>query len=73
MLFVTTPGPTLAAQRGAAGVTISELAREIGVSRPTVYDWEKNPALGEIPTRRYLAALHRLVDKYPPVKSPVAS
>jgi transcriptional regulator with XRE-family HTH domain len=66
MLFVTTDGATLAEQREAAGVTISQLARQVGVSRPTIYDWEANPALGEIPTRRYLAALHALVDAYPP-------
>lgn len=65
MLFVTTDGATLAKQRIAAGVTISELARAIGISRPTLYSWEANSALGEIPTRRYLDALHRLVDAYP--------
>jgi transcriptional regulator with XRE-family HTH domain len=65
MLFVTTDGRRLSEQRVAAGVTISELARTIGISRPTLYSWEANEALGEIPTRRYLDALHRLVNAYP--------
>lgn len=66
VMFVTTPGSSLAEQRKAAGVTISQLAKAIGISRPTLYGWEAAPALGEIPTRRYLAALHELVDAYPP-------
>lgn len=65
-MFITTDGSTLAEQRKAAGVTISQLARAVDVSRPTIYAWEADPALGEIPTRRYLDALHRLVDQYPP-------
>ena len=64
-MFITTDGTTLAEQRKAAGVTISQLARAVGVSRPTLYAWEANGQLGEIPTRRYLGALHRLVDAYP--------
>ncbi len=64
-MFVTTPGPTLAEERLRAGVTVTTLARAIGVSRPTVYEWERNPSLGELQTRRYLDALHRLVDQYP--------
>jgi transcriptional regulator with XRE-family HTH domain len=64
-MFVTTPGSTLAEQRKAAGVTISRLAKAAGVSRPTVYAWEADPELAEIPTRRYLDALHRLVNEYP--------
>lgn len=65
-MFSTTPGADLAEQRKAAGLTISELAKAIGISRPTLYDWEANPELPEIPTRRYLDALHRIVDSYPP-------
>jgi DNA-binding XRE family transcriptional regulator len=65
-MFTTTDGTTLAAQRKAAGVTISKLAKAVGVSRPTVYAWEADTALGEIPARRYLDALHRLVNEYPP-------
>ncbi len=65
-MFVTTDGATLAGQRKAAGVTISQLSKAIGVSRPTVYEWEANPELPEIPTRRYLEALHLLVNAYPP-------
>ena len=64
-MFTTTDGATLAEQRNAAGVTISQLAKAIGISRPTLYAWEANGQLGEIPTRRYLDALHRLVDVYP--------
>lgn len=69
-MFETTPGPTLAAERNAAGVTISQLARAMGVSRPTLYAWEAEPALGEIQTRRYLEALHRLVNAYPKIERP---
>ncbi len=65
-MFTTTDGSTLAEQRKAAGVTISQLARAVGVSRPTVYAWESETALGEIPARRYMAALHRLVNEHPP-------
>lgn len=64
-MFTTTDGTTLAEQRKAAGVTISQLAKAVGVSRPTIYAWESDQALGEIPARRYLDALHRLVDQYP--------
>jgi DNA-binding XRE family transcriptional regulator len=65
-MFTTTDGAALAEQRKAAGVTISQLAKAVGVSRPTIYAWEADAALGEIPARRYLDALHRLVDQYPP-------
>jgi DNA-binding transcriptional regulator YiaG len=69
MSYTTTSGPELARERIAAGVKIARLARAIGVSRPTVYAWESTPELGEIPTRRYLEALHRLVNEYPAVQS----
>jgi DNA-binding transcriptional regulator YiaG len=65
-MFVTTDGTTLAEQRKVAGVTISQLAKAIGISRPTVYEWEANRELPEVPTRRYLKALHELVNAYPP-------
>lgn len=65
-MFTTTPGTILAEQRKAAGVTISQLAKAVGISRPTLYAWEADSALGEIPARRYLDALHRLVNEYPP-------
>lgn len=67
-MFTSTPGSTLSAERKAAGVTISQLAPAIGISRPTVYEWEANPRLGEIQTRRYLDALQRLVSAYPKVE-----
>jgi DNA-binding XRE family transcriptional regulator len=69
MSYTTTSGPDLARQRIAAGVKIATLARAVGVSRPTIYSWEADPALGEIPTRRYLEALHRLVNEYPAVRA----
>jgi DNA-binding XRE family transcriptional regulator len=72
-MFETTDGRTLATERRNAGVTISTLARAVGVSRPTIYDWEANAELGEIHARRYLAALHTLVNAYPPKPESVAS
>lgn len=71
-MFTTTDGQALASQRKAAGVTISQLAKAIGVSRPTVYEWEANRQLPEIPTRRYLDALHGLVNAYPPRPEAIA-
>lgn len=64
-MFTTTAGAILTAERQAAGVTISQLAKAIGISRPTLYAWEAEPELGEIQTRRFLEALHRLVNVYP--------
>lgn len=72
-MFETTSGPALALERTAAGVTISQLAKAIGISRPTLYDWEANEKLPEIPTRRYLAALHELVNAYPPKPQEVSA
>ena len=65
-MFETTDGRQLSAERNKAGVTITQLAREAGVSRPTIYSWEANPELGEVFARQYLAALTRIVDRYPP-------
>lgn len=69
-MFITTAGSSLTAARKAAGVTISQLAKAIEISRPTLYAWEADPELGEIQTRRYLDALHRLVNAYPKIERP---
>lgn len=69
-MFMTTAGPSLTVEREAAGVTISQLAKAIGISRPTLYAWEADPELGEIQARRYVQALRGLVNVYPKIEPP---
>lgn len=37
-------GQAIRAQRRRHGMSVSELANRVGVSRPTVYDWESGKA-----------------------------
>lgn len=41
--------PNIAAERARNGMTIDDLARELGVSRKTIYNWQR---AGNIPADR---------------------
>ena len=58
----TVPGPRLAIQRRGYGVTRRALADSLGLHRTTLREWELTPELDVLRTRRYLAALRRIVD-----------
>ena len=58
----TVPGPKLAAQRRAYGVTRKDLAAHLGLHRNTLRAWETSEAVPVLRQRRYFAALREIVD-----------
>ena len=59
---LTIPGPRLAAQREAYGVTQGAIARRLMHHRNTIARWESDPAVDVRRQRLYLAALRELAD-----------
>jgi transcriptional regulator with XRE-family HTH domain len=59
----TTPGSELALERRAAGFTVREVAKEIGVSEQYLGRWERRHIVTAATKKRYRAALARLKEK----------
>jgi DNA-binding XRE family transcriptional regulator len=57
--YTTTSGVALAEARMAAGVKAAELARIIGITRQSLFAWERLERLDHRRTQRYLSALRQ--------------
>ena len=57
---MTTDGPTLRRERREAEVTVTALARALGVHRVTVHGWEGQVHVNEDTAARYREAVQRL-------------
>jgi len=56
-------GHNLAEQRRAAGVTQDDIAKRIGTTRQALTRWEQSDRLPYIKARRYVMALHAIVEE----------